>query len=107
MSSTPWIVVGALVVTTFLIKGTGSLVMGDRELPAWFPRFVEHLTPALLAVLVVTQLVGSAGAHGMTFDARLAGFAAALVAWRLKAPVPAIVLIAAASTAGVRALGIG
>lgn len=104
MSSNPWIVVGALVVTTFLIKGAGSLVMGDRELPSWFPRFVEYLTPALLAVLVVTQLVGSAGAHGLTFDARLAGFGAALVAWRLKAPVPLVVLVAAVVTAAVRAL---
>lgn len=104
MSNDPWIVVGALVVTTFLIKGAGSLVMGDRELPGWFPRFVEYLTPALLAVLVVTQLVGSAGAHGMTFDARLAGFAGALVAWRLKAPVPLVVLVAAVITAVVRAV---
>ncbi|MGP9022754.1 AzlD domain-containing protein [Streptomyces sp. BR1] len=104
MSSNPWIVVGALVVTTFLVKGAGSLVMGDRELPGWFPRFVEYLTPALLAVLVVTQLVGSAGAHGLTFDARLAGFGAALVAWRLKAPVPLVVLVAAVVTAAVRAL---
>ncbi|OAR26749.1 hypothetical protein A8W25_00060 [Streptomyces sp. ERV7] len=105
MNSDPWIVVGALVATTFLIKGAGSLVMGDRELPGWFPRFVEYLTPALLAVLVVTQLVGSAGAHGMTFDARLAGFAGALVAWRLKAPVPLVVLVAAVITAVVRAVG--
>ncbi|MFD9904371.1 AzlD domain-containing protein [Streptomyces sp. NPDC059063] len=104
MSSEPWIVVGALVVTTFLIKGAGSLVMGDRELPGWFPRFVEYLTPALLAVLVVTQLVGSPGGDGMTFDARLAGFAGALVAWRLKAPVPLVVLVAAAVTAATRAL---
>lgn len=103
--SAPWIVVGALVVSTFLIKGAGSLVMGDRELPPWFPRFVEYLTPALLAVLVVTQLLGSAGSRGMVFDARLAGFAAALAAWRLKAPVPVVVLVAAAVTAGVRALG--
>ncbi|MFD9795993.1 AzlD domain-containing protein [Streptomyces sp. NPDC059070] len=104
MSRDPWIVVGALAASTFLIKGAGSLVMGDRELPGWFPRFVEYLTPALLAVLVVTQLVGSAGAHGLAFDARLAGFAAALAAWRLKAPVPVVVLVAAVVTALVRAL---
>ncbi|MBB5935695.1 AzlD domain-containing protein [Streptomyces zagrosensis] len=104
MNHTPWLVVGALVVTTFLLKGAGSLVMGDRELPSWFPRFVEYLTPALLAVLVVTQLVGSSDADGLAFDARIAGFAAALAAWRLKAPVPLVVLVAAAVTAATRAL---
>ncbi|UGY94585.1 AzlD domain-containing protein [Streptomyces gobiensis] len=104
MNNEPWLIVGALVATTFLLKGAGALLMGDRELPGWFPRFVEYLTPALLAVLVITQLVGSPDSAGMTFDARLAGFAAAVAAWRLKAPVPVVVLIAAAATATARAL---
>lgn len=104
MTDPTWLVLGALVATTFLLKGAGALVMGDRALPAWFPRFVEYLTPALLAVLVVTQLLGAPGGDGLTLDARVTGFAAALVAWRLRAPVPLVILVAAAATAAARAL---
>ncbi|NGO69560.1 AzlD domain-containing protein [Streptomyces boncukensis] len=102
--SEPWLVVAALAGTTFLLKGAGALLMGERELPLWFPRFVSCLTPALLAALVVTQLVDSADSDGIVLDARLAGFAAALVAWRLKLAVPLVVLVAALATAVTRAL---
>ncbi|MFT2019070.1 AzlD domain-containing protein [Streptomyces sp. 796.1] len=104
MTDPTWLALGALVLTTFLLKGAGSLVMGGRELPTWFPRFVEYLTPALLTVLVVTQLLGAPAGGGLTLDARLTGFAAALVAWRLKAPVPLVILVAVAVTATARAL---
>ncbi|MFE6780097.1 AzlD domain-containing protein [Streptomyces sp. NPDC057702] len=104
MTDPTWLVLIALAATTFLLKGAGSLVMGDRALPAWFPRFVEYLTPALLCVLVVTQLLGRPDGDGLAVDARVTGFAAALVAGRLKAPVPLVVLVAAATTAAARAL---
>ncbi|MER0245383.1 hypothetical protein AAHZ94_26050, partial [Streptomyces sp. HSW2009] len=65
---------------------------------------MEYLTPALLAVLVVTQLLGAPAGGGLTLDARLTGFAAALVAWRLKAPVPLVILVAVVVTATARAL---
>lgn len=104
MTDPTWLALGALVATTFLLKGAGALVMGGRELPGWFPRFVAYLTPALLAVLVVTQLLGASDGGGLTLDARLVGFAAALVAWRCKAPVPLVILVAAVATAAARAL---
>jgi len=60
------------------------------------------LAPALLAALVVTQLVG--GDRRLVFDERLLGLAAAIVAIRLRAPLLAVVVAAAAVTAAARAL---
>lgn len=60
------------------------------------------LAPALLAALVVTQLVG--GDRRLVFDERLLGLAAAIVAIRLRAPLLAVVVVAAAVTAAARAL---
>jgi hypothetical protein len=64
---------------------------------------VALLAPALLAALVVTQAVG--GHRAIVLDARLAGLGAGAVALWLRAPLLAVVVIAAAATAAVRALG--
>ena len=60
------------------------------------------LAPALLAALVVTQLVG--GDRRLVFDERLLGLTAAMVAILLRAPFLAVVVVAAAVTAAARAL---
>ena len=60
------------------------------------------LAPALLAALVVTQAIG--GDRRYVFDERLLGLAAAVVAIRLRAPLLAVVVVAAAVTALARAL---
>jgi uncharacterized membrane protein len=52
---------------------------------------------------VVTQLVG--GDREIVLDERLLGIAAAIVGILLRLPLLAIVIVAAAVTAGVRALG--
>jgi branched-subunit amino acid transport protein len=78
------------------------VALGGRELPAWFSGVVVLLAPALLAALVVTQAIG--GDRRYVFDARLAGLAAAVVAIRLRAPLLAVVVVAAAVTAVARAV---
>ena len=74
-------------------------------------RVVEHpvvrrvgvlLPVALLGSLVVIQTFSSG--HRLTFDARVAGLAAAAVAVRLRAPFLVVVVAAAAVTALVRAM---
>lgn len=58
---------------------------------------------AIIAAVVALQTATSAGA--LTVDARLPGLAAgALCAWR-RLPLAAVVVVAAAVTAGVRAAG--
>ncbi|MEV0828967.1 AzlD domain-containing protein [Nonomuraea rubra] len=93
-----WASVAGLVLVTLLLKAFGPVVAAGRRLPGWFPGFVGLLTPALLAMLVVTQLLGSPDGN-VVLDARLAGLAAAVIAWRLKVPTLWIVVIAAATTA--------
>jgi len=61
------------------------------------------LAPALLAALVVTQAVGADGK--LVFDERLLGIAAAIVAIRLRAPLLAVVVVAAGVTALARLIG--
>ena len=87
---------------TVVLKGLGPVVLGGRSLPAALAGVVQMLAPALLAALVVTQLVG--GDRRLVFDERLLGLAAAIVAIRLRAPLLAVVVAAAAVTAAARAL---
>jgi hypothetical protein len=61
---------------------------------------VELLAPAVLAALVVTQVVG--GDREIVLDARLVGLGAAVVALLLRAPLLVVVIAAAVATALVR-----
>jgi hypothetical protein len=60
------------------------------------------MAPALLAALVVYETFSAHG-EGITVDARAAGLGAAILAIVAKAPMLAVILIAAAATAAVRA----
>jgi hypothetical protein len=101
MSST-WLVVAVVGAGTIACKGVGPLLLGGRTLPRRLAGIVEMLAPALLAALVVTQAVG--GDRRLVFDERLLGLAAAVVAIRLRAPLLAVVVVAAAVTAVARTL---
>jgi branched-subunit amino acid transport protein len=97
-----WLVVALVAAATIALKAVGPVVLGGRELPFRVARLVALLAPAVLAALVVTQTVG--GDRELVVDERLVGLAAAVVAVALRAPLLAVVIIAAAATAAVRAL---
>lgn len=97
-----WIAVAAVGFATVLLKATGPVLLGGRELPPRVNALVVLLAPAVLAALVVTQVVG--GERELVFDERLAGLGAAGIAVALRAPLLVVVVAAAAVTAGVRAL---
>jgi branched-subunit amino acid transport protein len=96
-----WLAIVVVGTATVLLKATGPVLLGGRELPPRVNALAVLLAPAVLAALVVTQVV--AGERELVFDARLVGLAAALVAIALRAPLVVVVVIAAAATAGVRA----
>jgi branched-subunit amino acid transport protein len=100
--TTVWIVVAVVGAATIAIKALGPVVLGGRQLPPRLAGVVVLLAPALLAALVVTQAV--AGDRRYVFDARLVGLAAAAVAIRLRAPLLVTLVVAAATTALVRAV---
>jgi branched-subunit amino acid transport protein len=95
-----WTVVLIVGAATIMLKAVGPVFLGGRSLPSHFAGLVEMLAPALLGALVVTQAV--AGDRNLVFDERLLGLAAAAVAIRLRAPLLAVVVIAAAVTAVAR-----
>ena len=94
--------IGACALITAAIKGIGPLALGGRELPAWFSSVVALMAPALFAALVVTQAL--ADGRSLAVGADTAGVAlAGVVAWR-GASVIAVVFVAAATAAAVRAV---
>jgi branched chain amino acid efflux pump len=98
-----WIVVVLVGAATIALKAVGPVLLGGRELPGALTAVLFLLAPALLAALVVTQAVG--GDRELVLDARLLGLGAAAVALALRAPLIAVIVIAAAVAALARALG--
>ena len=85
----------------YALKASGWLLPhGVLERPV-VRRCVELLPVALLSALVVVQTL-SAG-RSLALDARAAGLAAGAVALLLRAPFLVVVLVAAATAAGLRA----
>jgi branched-subunit amino acid transport protein len=97
-----WLAVAAVGAATIAIKAAGPLLLGGRPLPPRLAGMVELLAPTLLAALVATAVLGDG--RRLVVDARLAGLVAAAVALRLRAPLLAVIAVAAATTALVRAL---
>ena len=90
--------------TTAAIKAAGPLALGGRELPRAAIDVIALLAPALLAALVLTETFSTVEGD-LTLDARAVGLAAAAGAVALRAPLLVTILVAAAATAGARALG--
>jgi branched-subunit amino acid transport protein len=99
-----WTALLVLAAGTYLLRLAG-LVLRDRlRLPAHVERYVDLGATALLVALVATATV----LDGTAFAgwARPAGVAVgALAAWR-RAPFVVVVVLAAGTTAGLRALGV-
>ena len=98
--SAVWAVVLLVGAATIAIKASGPVLLGGRALPKCIGAVVELLAPAVLAALVVTQAVGAQ--REVVLDARLGGLAAGAVGIALRAPVLAIVTVAALATALLR-----
>lgn len=102
MSAT-WTAVLVVGLATVAIKAAGPLLAGERALPQRSGQVLDLLAPALLAALVATQAFGED--QSLVLDERGAGLLAAAVAVLLKAPLLVVILVAAATAAGLRALG--
>jgi len=98
--STAWLVLTS--VGLYLQKLVGVAIPASVLGPAWIQRMLGLLPVALLAALTAIQTVGSP--DGPVVDARLAGVAAAGVALALRAPFLVVVVVAAATAAGLRSL---
>jgi branched-subunit amino acid transport protein len=95
-----WIAILAVAAGSFLIKGIGPAALGERELPAWSTGILALLAPTLLAALVVVEVLGRRWADlDLTV---LAGLAAAVAAYLLRAPMLLAVVAGIGTTALLR-----
>jgi len=97
-----WATVLVVGVATVAIKGAGPVFAAGRQLPPRTARVLGLLAPALLAALVATNAF--ADGESLALDERGAGLLAGGVAVLLRAPLLMVVVIAAATAAGLRAL---
>lgn len=95
-----WLVIAIVGVATMLFKSAGPVLLGTRELPPRVAGVVEALAPAMLAALIVTQTVG--GDRELVLDERLLGVAAGGAAVWLRAPLLAVMVVAATTAALIR-----
>jgi branched-subunit amino acid transport protein len=99
-----WPAVLALAAGTYLLRLAGLVLRKRVRVPDRVQRFVDLGATALLVALVATAALTEAG--GFAGWARPAGVAVgALAAWR-KAPFALVVVLAAATTAGLRYVGV-
>jgi branched-subunit amino acid transport protein len=101
--SAAWLAVLVVGAATIAIKAAGPVLAGGRELPQSSARVVNLLAPALLAALVATNAFASDEA--LVLDERGAGLLAGGVAILLKAPLLAVIVVAAVTAALLRAIG--
>jgi branched-subunit amino acid transport protein len=103
MTATAWIAIALLTVGTVVIKSAGPVALGGRDLPPRASAVVARLAPSLLAALVVVDTFGGTD-RTLAIDETAAGLLAAAAALAARLPVFVVVAIAAAVTAGLRAV---
>ena len=97
-----WAAILVLAAGAYALKATGVIALGRRSLPGRVDEALALLPAALLVSLSLVQTF-SAGSR-LVVDARAAGLAVAVaLAWR-NAPLPVVIVGAAAVTAALRAL---
>ena len=99
--TTLWVAIVSVALASAAIKAAGPVLVGGRELPPRATAVVALLAPALLAALVVTETFGED--RHLVLDERAMGVAVAAIALALRVPVLLAVVLAAATTALVRA----
>ena len=101
-ATTAWLLVGFSALATAAIKAAGPVALGGRELPRWFTGVIALMAPALLCALVVTTAL--ADGKDWAVGADTAGVAVAGVAMWRGLPMVGGVVLAATTTALLRAL---
>jgi branched-subunit amino acid transport protein len=99
-----WAAVLALAAGTYLVRLAGILLRDRVTLPQRLARLTDLGATALLVALVATAALTEAG--GFAGWARPAGVLVGGVAAWLKVPFVLVVVLAAGTTAGLRAFGV-
>jgi uncharacterized membrane protein len=97
-----WITIAALAVATAVLRASGPVLLGGKSYPPRVWAVMALIAPAVLAALIVTETVGEG--TSIVLDERLAGLAAAVAAVVMRAPILAVLVIAATATATLRVI---
>lgn len=98
-----WVAIGVAAAVVLGLKLVGHLVPEHWLAEPRVARTASLVTVALLSALVAVQAVASGGE--LVVDARLPALAVAAIALALRAPFVVVVILAAATAALLRALG--
>jgi branched-subunit amino acid transport protein len=99
-----WVTIGVLTVATAMMRASGPVLFGARDMHPRMREVVALLAPALLAALVVAETLGAPEGGALEVDARVLGVGAAgVVLWRGGSALPAVA-VAALVTALTRAV---
>ena len=101
--TTLWVTIGAVALASAAIKAAGPVLVGGRDLPPRVTAVIALLAPALLTALVIVETFSDE--RRFVLDAKAVGVGVAGLALLLRAPMLAVVALAAAATAAARALG--
>jgi len=94
-----WVTIAVLAVATAVIRASGPLALGGRDIPARAAAVIALIAPALLAALVVVETVGAPEGGALEVDARVLGVAAAGGALAVGLSTLPVVALAAVVTA--------
>lgn len=97
-----WLSLLAVTVANWALKAAGPLALGDRPLPSAARRVVSLMAPVLLSGLIVVELAGPD--WGALDWPQLIGVVVAGLAWSVRAPMLAAVVVGALVTAVIRML---
>jgi branched-subunit amino acid transport protein len=98
---TIWICVSLTAIASFAIKAAGPAILGNRPLPSRAKGVIALLAPALLAGLVISDILGP---NWSSADGPLALGVVGAAASRISGlPTPACIIVAVVVTAVARA----
>lgn len=98
-----WTLFALMFATTALIRASGPVALGGRELPPRVTTVVALLAPALLAALVMSETFTGEGTE-LIVDERALGVAGAGVVMLTRGSIVWALAVAMIVTAGARAL---
>ena len=96
-----WTLILVLAAVNLAIKATGPLIAGHRELPRPLKRFIDASVAGLVAALIVTGTF--AAGRELVVDERAGGMVAAVLAVLARLPMLVVLVVAAGTTALLRA----
>ena len=82
-----WLTIVAMGLVTFLTRLSFIMAWGRIEMPEWMRRSLRYVPPAVLSAIILPELLRPGGEPiNISFqnERLLAGFIAAVVAWRTR-----------------------